>query len=610
MKKQKFLATGALAIFAGLLSTQTTKAIDYIDVEDFDNYDAVYAQEIEPRDYKILMIEFNPTITSGSVNGHDCAGLTAVACFNAVNGDSVSFENSIRHITEDITYASHGLVVPRVVETITIDEYPRYTGDVGWREGYDDPRGKDYPMRPMSGDNRQILTSVSTGQPINQLDDATFLDIMKARADGKTPDQNSNWYILDGTGFLDYNYYIEHYNLSEKKNNDEFDAVWVSGFLLAGFESTMAGRSAYPLNGVAYPNNESAGYMLLSVSLTRPDTIMHCFGHTAEGIMNYVTYGQPLSGEFFESIFTYYEGQGWKKTVNASNYDNLSLWEKFTLYENVNTAKGTGLSGVGIVHFAPNSTSDYDYSNTTTQVVSRWREWEHYPNFDEAPDPEPFNPNVYLSDNSYYGSVNPDRSHIRWWFSLFPHVYGHTENGELNNWWENIYRMGKVKVIEATEFSHTYTVGDRIDDIAFEAIYDTGNTAIETIKSIDRNISFDNADIIGLDQNGKIYARAAGTTTVSFRLDERAAYAEIVINEAPATSSDNDDDDDDDGDDDDLTVPNTASDDENDLDVPNTSVGETKENPNTSAASTLIIGIVILGLSSVCLATKKFLLKR
>lgn len=84
-----------------------------------------------------------------------------------------------------------------------------------------------------------------------------------------------------------------------------------------------------------------------------------------------------------------------------------------------------GKAGVGNVHFAPNSLSDYDWGNTNF-VYSTCDDWSNYPDMHSEPS---------LVNCTKWGNGDI-RLHHKWWFSHFPHVTGvNAKTGMYNNWW-------------------------------------------------------------------------------------------------------------------------------------------------------------------------------
>jgi hypothetical protein len=105
------------------------------------------------------------------------------------------------------------------------------------------------------------------------------------------------------------------------------------------------------------------------------------------------------------------------------------LWEKFIRYDQ----KYPGQAECGNVHFAPNSTRDYDWGNGRT-VPSRCHTWLNFPDLSGEPQ---------LVNCAEWGN-GEIRHHHLWWLGHLPHVLGSTR-GVANNWWQYIVNPNLVK---------------------------------------------------------------------------------------------------------------------------------------------------------------------
>ena len=85
-----------------------------------------------------------------------------------------------------------------------------------------------------------------------------------------------------------------------------------------------------------------------------------------------------------------------------------------------------GEAEVGSVHYAPNSTSDYDWNNTNA-VWTYADDWLTYPNLPRQ------KKRLDAVSGGWAGIVN----HHLWWMKHLPHNPGVTD-GLYNNWWQYI----------------------------------------------------------------------------------------------------------------------------------------------------------------------------
>lgn len=202
---------------------------------------------------------------------------------------------------------------------------------------------------------------------------------------------------IQGLVKFDYNEMIDYYNFAEKRNNGNIDEIWVYGPPFAGmYESQLVGPNAFCWNSppLDHPGLEK----LLSVMGWNYERgvaeAIHSFGHRMESAM-VQAYGRW-------NVFA----------------ENPTPWEIFTRIEN----DFPGGAHIGNIHFPPNGTSDYDYSNLRS-VTTYADNWKRYP---------------ILLDQTR--TVNCQEwgctqlGFMRWWFNHLPRFSGVTD-GVLNNWW-------------------------------------------------------------------------------------------------------------------------------------------------------------------------------
>ena len=228
----------------------------------------------------------------------------------------------------------------------------------------------------------------------------TFVDACNA-TDGRYWDYEG-W---EDSGFsFDYDRYFSQFDVYEKVNSGEIDEVWFFGGPVTGvtlFETMMAGKDAFWVNGSPLVKEDCRNFIAYGFNYERGlGEMLEDAGHRTESIMNNI-FGAP------------------DYTKDYSEYND---WEKFTAYDLVSK----GNAGVGNVHFAPNSKSDYDWGNTE-YVESYCDNWDNYP--DISGDSKTVN-------CSEWGDGDMEKHH-RWWFEHLPHADGvNKETGNYNNWWK------------------------------------------------------------------------------------------------------------------------------------------------------------------------------
>lgn len=428
---------------------------------------------------KVLIIEIDPIMTKGTILGENCTGKTASSCLKQDK------QKVINELIEDIEYSSHNIIDVQIVDTYKMNEFS----------------------------TNQTTSTLVNGTKANKLDEETWLHIMK-----------NGWYgfwdnkIVKefGSYVFDYEYLINKANLVERRNNNEFDEVWlVNVDPIATYESVMVGKTAYWINGEPIIKN-CENFRIMNVSISRPDTNFECNGHAAENIMSKV----------FNTTTSYYSHN--EVYIDDSNYLKLNLWEKFILNENANSLKGTGLNGPGNIHFSPNSKTDYDWSNFNDKVISKWKEWENYPNLTNKPGKEIFSPNVYLN-NVLNGTQDTARKHHRWWFRLMPHVTGYTTDGYSNNWWNYLYSSDYVTKISTSINNYTYNVNDYVNNIIIQNLYWSGRVENIVLTEYSNNMNFSNKSIFSIDEKGHIIATSKGTSTLNYYRDGNYVTINIKI---------------------------------------------------------------------------------
>src|SRR6056297_612106 len=300
-----------------------------------------------PKTLKILVLNFDPILEArGDIRLHEIE-----AWWNDPRDISEGFIQDFDNFTD-------GYIQKEIVEWVDLDEWPRrndgyrFTDDF-FLSHFDD---KDYPAVSFYNENE----------------------------------------------VLDYDYYIDQYDIVNRVNSGEIDQVWMFGYHYMGsafYESRMVGKDAYWCNS--------------------PGIQMNC----APFIVYYFNYERGVdcmlenTGHAMESILTHIFGS-WDHTKPL---DQMNKWERFTLYANV----APGNAACGNVHYAPNSTTDYDWGNES-MVWSTYVDWENYPTLSGE---------KKRSNAADWGNGDMRLHHI-WWFNLFPKIPGKDAEGFFHNWWK------------------------------------------------------------------------------------------------------------------------------------------------------------------------------
>jgi hypothetical protein len=95
---------------------------------------------------------------------------------------------------------------------------------------------------------------------------------------------------------------------------------------------------------------------------------------------------------------------------------------------------GSVPAGCGNIHFPPNGTADYDYSNPTP-VLSEADDWLNFPQFQGTTD---------QVDCESWGGPDYQRNYLLWWYERLPHITGgRYSDGKLLNWWGYLLDMNE-----------------------------------------------------------------------------------------------------------------------------------------------------------------------
>ena len=452
-----------------------------------DDYQFEVKEDNSKQQYKILVIDIDPLLTKGTIEGVSCKGKTASECLKQ------NKKQAINELIEDLNDSSHNFLDVQIEKTEFINEFATFKKEV----------------------------TLLNGQKAYKFDEDTWLDIFKNGWYNGIMDKRiqdiGNWF-----GTFDYEYIIDKLNLVERRNNNEFDEVWiVNEDPVLTYESIMVGRNAFWINGTPI-EKKCKPFKMINVSISRPDSNFECFGHASEQLLNNV---------FLATNYENYDALNWKKdstTIDESNYDKLNLFQKFMLTNDQNTNKNSGYTGVGNMHYSPNSVRDYDWDNKNKSILSKANEWNNYPNITNDKSTSKFDIGVYMN-KKINGTNSNARLHHRWWFGLFPHHTGYTKDGYYNNWWKYYMTNTYVDRISFDNKTQTFNVGDKIS-VELIVEYKNGENERINVTQYDKNIEIDNKDLFYVDSDGYLYARKHGESLFKYYRDGISEEINIIVN--------------------------------------------------------------------------------
>lgn len=462
----------------------------------------------EKVDLNVLVIEINPIINSvkntklyPNNNGHPKV--------SEYFGQDT--EAALNEMISDLEYTSHGFLNINISREY-LNEYPTYTSYV----------------------------TLNNGSKSHQIDEETY--VSSSKIPGTDRGDWFNLYYSDifkdaytDNYTFDYDYIIEEFDLIERRNNNEFDQVWLLTIdPVLTYESMMVGNNPFWINAPGYVA-DCQNFPIVNVSISRRDANLHALGHGVEGIMNAAFHRscRTYSGYAGRGTYRYYypSYDSYKKgTVSISNveeYNLLNVWEKFILNDYANLEDFTS---VGNIHFPFNGTRDYDYQNVT-KTYTNWRDWLNYPDISGNFVLDNNDAWLYNANNDKLSSDDnkaPDRLYTRFWFYLMPHIDGYTEDGYLNNWWKYFYSLDFVTDI--TDKNGTDITTKVSNYVSINCDFTYNSNRVETLSHIleGNNIKIENNNVLEF-KNGYLYAINVGESDVTLNYDGKSIIYHVTV---------------------------------------------------------------------------------
>jgi len=213
---------------------------------------------------------------------------------------------------------------------------------------------------------------------------------------------------------VNYQKILTGLNILPRIASRDIDEVWIFNFPYGGFyESVMGGAGAFWCN--ANPLADTAGcqrkFIIMGYSYERAiGEMLEAFAHRVESLV-----AKAFKCQDF--VAWAYQPNRVPATVGA----DLNPFQRYLCFDQI----APGQSGLGTIHYTPNSVLEYEWDNPR-QVMSSCYDWLNYPNFQG--DIRQVGPDEWGSNL---------RSHHEWWLKHLPRVAGRSK-GIANNWWQYI----------------------------------------------------------------------------------------------------------------------------------------------------------------------------
>ena len=437
----------------------------------------------ETQDLKVLVIEINPILES----------ITNKELYPENDGHPKVSEyfgqdtnKAIDELKEDLEFASHGYL-NIIMDYEYLNEFPTYI-------------------------------SVIKGTELHSFTEEMYVESTRSESN---PDKGTWYNVITNlipnipSYSFDYEYLIDKFDLIERKNNGEFDQVWINSIDPAQtYETMMVGKDAFWVNGTPL-KKDCNNFIIANISISRRDANLHALAHGFEGIMS-----QVFNGTYFRYGKNY-------EDYTEEDFKNLNLWEQFSMTSKESNGDN---SGIGNVHYPFNGTKDYDYTNDK-QVYSYWKNWLNYPDLSGKKTLSDSSAWLDWSENKKLGedeNKDPDRLYMRLWFYLFPHVEGVTNDGYQNNWWKYYITLDYAKNVACKFDSKKYSNKNNLfNESIFKIEYASDLKKDVPYDETLAHIEIEDTSVIKI-KGGKLSVLKDGETTISCFADGESAKYRVL----------------------------------------------------------------------------------
>lgn len=376
-----------------------------------------------PITVRVLVLNFDPIVSdTNPIRLHQAMG-----CYDP--------RGLADQCVADLSEISHGIADYRIVEWIDVETLVPF---------------KKECFKPQDGIDVSNFSNEDDYFPSYKDADQYLLTLSAAR-DDEDKGLGNRWASLRWHGNLpaaqsavspgradfngaNYKAIFKKFGIAGKIDGGQIDELWIFAPHMSGLnESKMAGPSPFFINGEAIPGVAvKRNFAIMGYNFAYPvGNMLEDYGHRMECTMDRV----------FSSARTRRINElAADKNRVQFDYNKLNLWERFVLVDIVMP----GRSGVGTMHFAPNSKRDYEWQSSAV-VETYYPDWLNYPNFKGekvSTDCAGWVGAAIGTDGSKF--FEGEREHHKWWFRHIPHLKGTVKDVDgaeyLNNWWSYMLR--------------------------------------------------------------------------------------------------------------------------------------------------------------------------
>ena len=393
--------------------------------------DTIYVSEIENVDLKTLPFLTTPSNASGKV----IVPVVVINYYPTINGIDLDSKRAPNYASLDPLTLNQ--IKDRTIDILTMTKFGIEEGSKF--RGYNNPDAKE-----------DVAVKVIKYINVYEIKKTKYL---------------ANSKIWD----FDFSDLFAKLNIKDLVNINEAKEIWISLRPLSDEYPVVKSENLSPDNFInIWESNMSSKYTGDISNSSRSNDDLPIYNNS------YVVYGYNLHRSFAENL----HNRG-HQIESQLSYADVSVskelfWNKFVGYKN--TANGYKPYGrVGMTHFPPNTTIDYDWANKTN-VLSDIENW-----LPEGGETKLMNADRWLNlkykiptlKTSIYSDNDAQFKWLIYWFQSIPNssnkiIYNNESN--LSNWWDIFYNWDNSYFSNKTLWERSNTLSKiSIKDKNFEA---------------------------------------------------------------------------------------------------------------------------------------------